>query len=175
MSIECHHCELNDGNVRDDLTVWDDVREDDWDRMDVQEVEVVEEEVGLVEVESVSIAIEDDGVDEPDDETKQMVLIEMMIEARRSRKETGGESLCFSFFLPISIDEQMGESLHRDYVDCRKMNVMTLLSVAGEILMVVEDLIDRHLDHHHRRISMMRHSNHVHRLLNPSVICLSNM
>lgn len=77
--------------------------------------------------------------------------------------------------LLISIDEQMVQLIHRDYVDCRMMNVKMLLEVVVEKLMVVEDLVDHHLDHHHRRISMMKHSNHVHQLLNPSVICLSNM
>jgi hypothetical protein len=171
VSIGYHHYELNDGNVVDDLKVLDDDRQDDLNTMDVEAVVVVEEVVVVV-VENGSAEVEDDDVDDQDDEKKQMVLIEMMIEANKNR--------CLNYSekrknLQISIDEQMVWLIHLDYVDYRMMNVMKLVVVEVENLMVVEDLIDHRLDHHHHLILMMKHSNHVHRLLNPSVICLSNM
>ncbi len=81
VSIGYHHYELNDGNVVDDLKVYDDDQQDDLNRMDV---EVVAEEVVVVVVvvESVLVELEDDDADDQDDETKQTVLIEMMIEAK---------------------------------------------------------------------------------------------
>jgi len=65
-------------------------------------------------------------------------------------------------------------SNHLDYVDCRMMNVMMLSVVEVENPMVVEDLIDHLLDRRHRRISMMKRSNHARQSLNPLAICLLN-
>jgi hypothetical protein len=80
VSIGYHHYELNDGNVVDDLKVFDDDQQDDLNRMDVEGV--AEEVVVVVVVESVLVELEDDDADDQDDETKQTVLIEMMIEAK---------------------------------------------------------------------------------------------
>lgn len=51
---------------------------------------------------------------------------------------------------------------HLDYADYTMMNVMKYSVDVVEVLMVVEDLIDHHLDHHHHLILMMIHSNRVH-------------
>jgi hypothetical protein len=76
----------------------------------------------------------------------------------------------------ILVDEQdcmmMVWWLRLDYVDCRKkMNVMNLWVVEEEDPMVVLDYFDHHPDRHLRLISMMKHSNHVHRSRDPWVIC----
>lgn len=176
MSIVYHRYESNDDFVVDenvvaveinDLIMMDDDRLNDLNMTGVVEVIVVEN----VSMKVVKVVVEDD-----DDETYDEM-------DGRDDVETQEVSIAKSLSLTnsvmmneeISVDEKdcmrMVLLNHLDYVDCKMTNAMKLVV---ENSMVVADLLDHLLDHRHRPISTMKHSNLVHRLLDPLAVCLSN-